>query len=84
MWIHGCKIDDDEALDRCITLLDLMEFTTQQTAIFAKIFFNVGLDRFHRKKYEMAATWLKTSYRYGICIAASIQSLIGNGKYFLY
>ena len=61
-----------------------MEFTTQQTAIFAKIFFNVGLDRFHRKKYEMAVTWLKTSYRYGICIAASIQSLIGNGKYFLY
>ncbi|XP_046437036.1 uncharacterized protein LOC124188446 [Daphnia pulex] len=66
LWIHGCKIDDDEALDRCVTLFDVMELSPQQTIIIAKICFNVGLDRFHRQKYEMAATWLKISYRYAI------------------
>jgi hypothetical protein len=79
LWIHGCKIDDDEALDRCVTLFDVMELSPQQTIIIAKICFNVGLDRFHRQKYEMAATWLKISYRYGIPITSSNQRLTDNG-----
>jgi hypothetical protein len=78
LWIHGCKIDDDEAVDHYTSILDLMELTTQQMTTITKICFNLGLDRFQRQKYEMAVTWLKTSYRYGIRTAFSIESLIAN------
>ncbi|KAI9555626.1 hypothetical protein GHT06_018141 [Daphnia sinensis] len=66
LWIHDCNIASDEAFSRFIIPLDSIELTIQQATLATKICFNIGLDCFKREEYEIAAAWMKTSYRFAI------------------
>lgn len=65
MWMYSTEASKYGDFVRCISTIDSIELTAQQSTIIARLCYNMGVEHFKSNNYTAAIFWLKSSHRYG-------------------